>query len=148
MLRPSWHNSLRQQSFHESFMGSGSACESSGLGYSNRRARARRARSRLGSGLTPAGRYCLVLRDSEGNQLQDVIHICYMSQCWFCMVLQCFASCVLDLCPYLLPLGFCSFLMDLSLTFSLIAFLCFPHRASLWSPWWNPLVSAQGILRE
>lgn len=37
----------------DSFMGSGSACESSGLGYSNRRARARRARSRLGSGLTP-----------------------------------------------------------------------------------------------
>lgn len=37
----------------ESLDGSGSACESSGLGYSNLRARAKRSRSTLGSGFRP-----------------------------------------------------------------------------------------------
>ena len=50
-------------------MGSGSACDSSGLGYSNRRARARRALSRLGSGLTPAGHRGTA---KEISQLQDI----------------------------------------------------------------------------
>ena len=38
----------------QSLDGSGSACESSGLGYSNLRARAKRSRSTLGSGFRPA----------------------------------------------------------------------------------------------
>ena len=73
--------------FQASFMGSGSACESSGLGYGNRRARARRARSRLGSGLTPAGRHCGTLKETS-CRICHICHNCHLGfvpSSWTCL---------------------------------------------------------------